>query len=300
MRIASLDIGTNSFLMLIAKIENSNIVPICDEIAIPQIGADLTNNEIISENSLGRAKEALTKFREIINNYNVDIIIANATEAFRRAKNSYEIITKLSQSIDAKINIISPEKEAYLSFLGAIPDNRLWTVVDIGGGSTEIINGTENEIYKIISLPIGSLTLKNQFFHDNIPSENEIQSAKEILQEIINNNINGFSSSNFMGIGGTITSLAMIALQMKEFAPLLIDKYMFKYEKNLAQTQQLSKMSAKQIATQFNIHPKRAEILFSGALIFLSIQEKFGHSDFYISSKGLRYGAIKEFLKDNP
>ncbi|HRT67889.1 MAG TPA: hypothetical protein P5216_04030, partial [Bacteroidota bacterium] len=129
MRIASLDTGTNSFLMLIAQIENSNIIPICDEIAIPQLGTDLTTNDIITEKSLKRGEEALKKFRKIIDNYNVDIVLANATEIFRRAKNSYEIINKLSQRIGAKINIISPEREAYLSFLGAIPDNRLWTVV---------------------------------------------------------------------------------------------------------------------------------------------------------------------------
>ncbi|HPD33140.1 MAG TPA: hypothetical protein PKV40_02195 [Candidatus Kapabacteria bacterium] len=299
MRIASLDIGTNSFLMLIAQIENSNIIPICDEIAIPQLGTDLTTNDIITEKSLKRGEEALKKFRKIIDNYNVDIVIANATEIFRRAKNSYEIINKLSQRIGAKINIISPEREAYLSFLGAIPDNRLWTVVDIGGGSTEIITGKENEIFYNISLPIGSLILKNQFFQNNIPSEKEILNAKENINVIINKNINEFPQSNFIGIGGTITTLAMIALGMKEFVPQLIDNYIFKYEKNLAQTEQLSKMSAEEIATQFNIHSKRAEILFAGALIFLLIQEKFGKSDFYISSKGLRYGAIKDFLIEN-
>lgn len=298
MRIASLDIGTNSVLMLIAEIENSDIKPLSEEIAIPQLGADLISNENISEESIQRTEKVLTNFRQIIINYKADIIIANGTEVFRRAKNSEEIIARLSHRLDTKINVISPQEEAYLSFLGVIPNNKVWTVVDIGGGSTEIITGNENELFSNISLRIGSLTLKNQFFKSEIPNEYEIQQAEEYIRNVIEP-ISISNSGNFIGIGGTITTLAMIALDLKEFIPREIDNYIFHYEKNASQTKMLSKIPASHISIKFLIHPKRAEILFPGALIFLLLQEKFSKVDFLISSKGLRYGAIRKFLMRN-
>ena len=145
MRIASLDIGTNSVLLLITEIENSQIIPIREEIAIPQLGADLIDNHYITKNSINRTQKVLSNFHQIIEHYNVDFVLANGTEVFRRAKNSAEVIDVLSKSLGSPIHIISSQKEAYLSFLGVIPDNNLWTVIDIGGGSTEIITGTEAE-----------------------------------------------------------------------------------------------------------------------------------------------------------
>lgn len=299
MRIASLDIGTNSILLLIADIENSEIFPICEEIAIPQLGADLIDNQIISKNSINRTQKVLSNFHQIIEHYNVDVVLANGTEVFRRAKNSTEVIEQLSQILGSQINIISAQKEAYLSFLGVIPDNNLWTVIDIGGGSTEIITGTVVEIQSSISIPIGSLVIKNRFFKNDKPNENEILQAKKYISGIINTQVYDFSNTNLIGIGGTITSLAMIALDMKEFKAAEIDNYFFPYEKNLEQTIMLSQMSSDEISSTLNIHPKRADVLFSGALIFLFLQEKFGKVDFKISSKGLRFGAIKEFIMKN-
>jgi exopolyphosphatase/guanosine-5'-triphosphate,3'-diphosphate pyrophosphatase len=299
LRIASLDIGTNSVLLLIADIENSKIIPIREEISIPQLGADFIDNQLISKISLHRTQKVLINLLHIIDHYNADVVLANGTEVFRRAKNSAEAIEVLSKSLGSPINIISSKREAYLSFLGVVPDNNLWTVIDIGGGSTEIITGTEIKIHNSISLPIGSIVIKKQFFKRAKPIQKEFLEAKKYICDIINAQEFDFSNKNLIGIGGTITTHEMIALELKEFNPVEIHNYIFKYEKNLDQTIMLSQKSSNEISSKLNIHPKRADVLFPGELIFLFLQEKFGKADFKISSKGLRYGAIKEFIMKN-
>ncbi|MEN6510756.1 MAG: hypothetical protein ABFD00_02865 [Chloroherpetonaceae bacterium] len=297
MKIASLDIGTNSILMLIAEVEYSNIFPCREYISIPQLGADLISTGKISDQSLQQAEEVISNYRKIIEDEHVDVVIANGTEVFRKAKNSAEIINKLSQALGSEIKVITPEQESFLGFTGAIPDDSDWTVVDIGGGSTELIAGNNDSIFSCTSIPIGSLTLKKQFFKNEIPQKNEIRKAKEYITEIINVLISKFSPNNLLGIGGTTTTLAQISLGLNRFVPQEIDKFIFHYNTNLIQTEKLSKMSPAEIASKFNIHIKRAEIIYAGALIFLLLQQNIGEADFFVSTKGLRYGAIKEYLK---
>ena len=151
MIIASIDIGTNTVLLLIAEVDETSfeITPLLNEYKMPRIGRGLKLNENIAEDRIDKLFTVLSEYKSIISNYNVDIVLVTATNALRIAANSAEIVERIKKQLSWNVNIISGKTEAEFAFLGAVPvsaRNKSVLVIDIGGGSTELILGKENNM----------------------------------------------------------------------------------------------------------------------------------------------------------
>jgi len=198
MTIASIDIGTNTILLLIAKLDsNTNkIHAIFEDQKIPRIGEGLKPGFPISPIKEEQLLDILAFYKKISHNYQSEQILITATNAFRIASNRDYLIEKIYRLLNLKVNVISGEEEATLTFLGCTSErekDKNSAIIDIGGGSTEIASKTNNKLfYK--SLPLGVVSLTEEYLLNDPPSAEEVQVCKFVinkeLQRTIDTNLN--------------------------------------------------------------------------------------------------------------
>ncbi len=294
---AAIDIGTNTLLMLIAEQSaDGEMKVVIDEQYIARLGEGVDSTKIINDDAILRASEILKKYRQIIKEYKVDEIRIVGTSCLRDAKNSEYVISRLQEVIGCNIEIIPGIVEAELSFLGAIEDNEPSIVIDIGGGSTEIIYGREEQLIERNSLDVGAVRITERIFKDHPPKIESIEKAKKFLIEELKTNINKKYSGKYYAVAGTPTTVAAVAKNLKVYD----DKEVNGYELSLREMEDVFNrfinMSVEDIINKLHIHPKRADVITAGTLILITIMKYFNISSVTVSSHGLRYGVMKSLL----
>lgn len=298
MKIAVLDIGTNSFILLIAEIKNKEFEVLNQYFEIPRLGANLTVDNTIDQESINHAIQCLNKFKKIIDEQKIDVVIPVATAVLREAKNNLQVKELLSKVLGVDIEVISGKQEAEFSFKGAVNTNDECIIIDVGGGSTEIIFGHDQQIQFSKSFPIGAAKLRSKFFNTQIDA-GSIEKSINYIKSMINIDFEFPKNSKLIGVGGTITTLAHIISGLNAYDSSLINNTIISYQRNKTLFEELIKFESSQISSKYNIHPKRADILTSGQLIYLVLQELFNFADIQISTQGLRFGILKKYILEN-
>ncbi len=302
MRIASIDVGSNTVLLLIAEInEKYEINYIKNFYRVPRISKNINKHRIIDEKSIERLLNVLSEYKQIIESYECDNILIKATAAMRIAQNGEEIIKIVSDKLGFDIEIIDGELEAYYSYLGAIStfekkDN--YIVLDIGGASTEIIYGGPEKISFKKSFPFGAVSLTEKYLSSFPYNSSEIE---KLVDEIKFN----FSSVNLqysdlyfpIAVAGTPTSL------------VAIEKNLSDYNENDIDGACLTSEIINNFSVEFNLsspasliekYPKflegREDVIYAGTLILKSFSEIFDYRNIYVSGRGLRYGIIIDYV----
>jgi exopolyphosphatase / guanosine-5'-triphosphate,3'-diphosphate pyrophosphatase len=299
MKIASIDIGTNTVILLIAEIRQNKIFTIRNEYKVPRIGAGINRNKYISDEKISELIRVLSDFKEIIKSYNCDVVLAIATNAFRIALNAPEIISLIRDTPGIRINVASSIKEAEYSFLGAISDyngNEDNVVIDIGGGSTEIISGRKDNIKYINSFQIGVVTGTELFFKHDPPLASEVNNFEVFLDStFVNLSISGFSRA--IAIAGTPTTLICIKKGLNHYNEDEVDGSKLKRVDILKLKDEVSHLSSKQIKEKYTqVVSGREDVLFAGTFILYKLMTILKLDEIIVSTKGIRYGVIKEYM----
>jgi|APLow6443716910_1056828.scaffolds.fasta_scaffold25704_2 exopolyphosphatase/guanosine-5'-triphosphate,3'-diphosphate pyrophosphatase len=305
MIIASIDIGTNTVLLLIAEVDDStrNIIPLHNEYQMPRIGQDTKQTGIISNERLKLLDNVLKEYSNIIKSYSCDIVILTGTNAFRMASNTNEIIKEIKKSFNYDLKVISGEEEAEYAYFGAIsnlhnPDNSM--VIDIGGSSTEIIYGKSYNILYKNSFQLGSVTGTEQFLKHSPPLKFEIENFKREIKKLFPAFDKTIIPKKVIGIAGTATTLACMKLGLKEFDEKKVDKLILSIQDMGSIIEELSSLSATEILTQFgSVLNGREDIIFAGAFILQQSMEYFGIDRIIVGTRGIRYGAIVKYLESS-
>ncbi len=305
MRLASIDIGTNTVLLLVAEVFNDKIVPIRDEYRIPRIGKDLILNKLISNESRLKLIDVLREFILICSELKVDKILIAGTAPFRLAKNSNEIIEKIDYELKLKIRILGETEEAILTFFGGISNfseyfgYKDFLVIDVGGGSTELTIGNPENIYFRKSFKIGAVILKDLFF-TNFPYQNDPRAIYNHLETIINPPSLDKRNLLTIAVAGTPTTLASIYKKQTVFKEQLINKTLLKnnYLTNLIA--KFYKLTPDQIKSSYPaVVNGREDVILPGTIILKFILDKLKIEKFYVSTRGVRYGLIIKYLIEN-
>lgn len=302
MIVASIDIGTNTVLLLIADVDISSgrITPLVNKYRMPRIGKGTKQSGIISKDRIDALFNVLREYKGVINDYKCKHAIITGTNAFRIAKNTREIADQLEREFGFHLKVISGEEEAECAYYGAISGLNNCsdaTVIDIGGSSTEIISGSSEIISSKMSLQLGSVTATEQFLKNMPPTEKET----EILDQEI---LNLFSlidkqnlSQNVIAIAGTATTLASMQLGLKDYDEEKIDNSRLSLNDLKRIIEQLSKLKPLEILERYgSVMEGRDDIIFAGAFILLRFMEYFGIKNILVSTRGIRYGAIVKQL----
>ncbi len=297
-RAAGIDIGTNTILMVIGeKKPDGKLNILMDEHSIARLGAGVDSSKTIRQEAIDRAIKILKSYRHLLDNNKVTRMRIVATSALRDASNRSYVVEQLSKTIAAEIEIISGDEEAYLSFIGTAEGDELSTIIDIGGGSTEIITGARGRIIAKQSLDIGAVRLSERIFAAHPPSENEIN----IFEKEVNFNLHKLSSDietgKFYAVAGTPTTIAQVALGMKEYDFNKINGYVLDIGTVNTTISKFLDASVEEISDRYYIHPKRADIICAGAFILKFVMEYFKITQVTVSAKGLRYGVILSVLE---
>ncbi|MGQ9818360.1 MAG: Ppx/GppA phosphatase family protein [Candidatus Kapaibacteriales bacterium] len=296
-RVASIDIGTNTILMLIADVdENCNLRVVGDFQSIARLGENLDKSGSISHTAELRTIEILKYYKLEIENFKVEKVFAVATSAMRQAKNSILVKRNLEQVLDIQIFIIDGETEATISFLGSIEDDLPSVVFDIGGGSSEIIIGEKGKIKFKKSLDIGAVTITEKFFYENPPQKIRIDQAYDLILSHFKSINPKLISGKVYAVAGTPTTLAMCALNLKEYDRNLVHNYFLKFQTIQYFREIFSSLTVNEIIRRYNIHPMRADVILAGTLILEGFCNYFGLDGVVVSDKGLRYGVINYFF----
>ena len=293
---AGIDIGTNTLLMTIGYNENGKLIVLEDYHSIVRLGEDLNQNGYILDSACNRAVESLNKCKILCEKHGVTKINAVATSAMRDASNSENIKALLEKALGNEIYVIHGEEEAKLSFLGTVEDDSHSVVIDIGGGSTEIVFGKGSEIMFRKSLQIGAVRLSEKFFSSLPPTTQEINLCVEFIAEHLKSvdfNAEGFK---FYAVAGTPTTLSAISQGLSDFSYDKIHGSMLSANEIERVTDMLEHSSHDRIVNEFRVDPRRADIILAGALILKQFAIKYAVDEIIVSAHGLRYGALKEIL----
>ncbi len=292
MKIAALDLGTNSFLCLIAEINGNRGVKILhDEMKVVRLGQELGKTGELHNDALKRADECLSEFLKLIKSFRVDHVQAVATAAAREAKNSQKF-TQICEKHQIPLVTISGEEEALMSFEGAISpqEDKKVLLIDIGGGSTEYIVGNIGDIELAQSLPYGAVKLTEKWIESQpILKEPEVNLRHYIKSqtEKLWAQIEVLNPEKIWAVAGTPTSLAAAALG--KFDAKKIDGYCLTEEiiSDWVKKLRISSVLEKRQKYGFG---DRSDVIFAGTVILDELLKRLRKDKVFVSTKGIRYG----------
>lgn len=306
MTIASIDIGSNTVLLLIAEYDPAHqvITSAINRYMSPRLGEGLFLGTRISKSKINLLMTILSDYKNISIQNNCSVILLRATNAFRIASNSFEIVKLVKEKLDLEIEIISGDEEARLTFLGsAFPFNRneSKSVIDIGGGSTEVIYGNRKEIIFKKSLNIGVVSLTEKFFLTLPPSNEAVHNANKYINEVFVDLANLIPAEvDTIAVAGTPTALSCIKQGIKLYDDKLVDNSILSITELSKIIDQLSNMSKEEVLFKYGkVVIGREDLLLAGSIILQMFMQKLRLTNLIISSKGLRYGTVIDYLIRN-
>lgn len=305
MIIASIDIGTNTVLLLIAKAENESgkVTPILNEHRMPRLGRGLTPGNDISADRIEKLYEILAEYQRIIKNNNAEKVLVTATNAFRIASNAPEITEGIKKRFNWDVNIIEGKTEAEFAFLGASPaslQKKSSLVIDIGGGSTELIFGKNKEYSFMKSFPTGSVSATEKYLKNSPPLDEQINSLNNYLDNLFKE-IKELSVPDVsVAIAGTPTTLVCMSKGLKEYDESVVEGSRISPAELTELIEELKTLNSLQIKENYgNVMRGREDIILAGSIILLKLIELLVLPDVKVSSLGIRYGAIVNYLNEN-
>ncbi|MBC7742659.1 MAG: Ppx/GppA family phosphatase [Bdellovibrionaceae bacterium] len=302
MKVAALDLGSNTFLCLIAEVEANQVTKIYEDVVeIVRLGQGLNENKNFHPEALVRAKTCLQKFSEIIKRHRPEKILAMATSAARDAENRNELFD-IGTKLNIPIEIILGSEEARITFEGATSgvdsDQQGLLVIDIGGGSTEFIFGNKNQVLASESYNIGCVRLTEKFIKDQPTPDNQLRAATEFIHTHIHKAVQlipaQFKLSEILAVAGTPTALAAAALG--HFDPQKIDGFVLT---DAALEEWVRKLVGATVDEKIimGIPAGRADVILIGAITLLESLKVFKQNKLKVSTRGVRFGVALEIYR---
>ena len=300
-KVAIIDIGTNSMRLMIATINNGQIVDREKTLETTRMGQGIDKNGYLSGETIERNFVALKNFVGIAHKQKVEKIVAFATSALRDASNREEFIHKVEKELSLEIQLLSGEREAEIGFkgvMGEIDTERL-LVIDIGGGSTEFILGSKKEgIESLTSINIGALRMTEKFIaHDPISAVELKDLEKNIKEQLLplKEKLSLIGDTKIVGIAGTITTLSAMKQQMEHYDWRKIHQSTLSFKETTEILQQLIPLNIEERKKIKGLQPKRADIIIAGIVILKCIMEVFAIESIMISESDNLEGMVYEY-----
>jgi exopolyphosphatase / guanosine-5'-triphosphate,3'-diphosphate pyrophosphatase len=283
--VAVIDIGTNTTRLLVAEVEDGQVVELERRTMITALGQGVDSTGRLAEGAMDRVAEAIAVYREVVDRLGAERVVALATSAMRDAENGPEFRDYLKQRFGIEARTISGDEEARLTFLGATSrrsDDDETVVIDIGGGSTEYVVGRPRQDPSFhASTQMGSVRHTERFLHSDPPTSDELAELAASVAEAVPD----VSVEQGIAVAGTATSLAAIDGADEVHA----------YRLSLATCERLVAMLAAMPLEQRRrvegLHPDRAPTIVAGAVILTESIRALGLREVEVSVADILHGA---------
>ncbi|MEH1914404.1 Ppx/GppA phosphatase family protein [Nostoc sp.] len=308
--IAAIDLGTNSLHMVVVKIDPT--LPafsiIAREKETVRLGdRNLTTGELKPE-IVKKAIAALGRFQEVAKTINAETIIAVATSAVREAPNGKDFLHKIETELGLSVDLISGQEEARRIYLGVLSgmefNNQPQMIIDIGGGSTELILGDSQQARTLTSTKVGAVRLTSELITTDPISNTEFHYLESYTRGMLERSVDEIlanlkleESPRLVGTSGTIETLAMIHAREKSgVIPSTLNGYQFSLKDLQELVNRLRKLSNSERAAIPGMPDKRAEVILAGAVILQEAMTLLGSESITVCERSLREGVIVDWM----
>jgi exopolyphosphatase/guanosine-5'-triphosphate,3'-diphosphate pyrophosphatase len=287
---AAIDIGSNTTRVLVAEPQDGQLRKVMEQRAYTRIGKDANKNGKITDEKIAEVAEVVTTQVRLAEEVGAEVIKIVATAAIREAKNRDKVVKAIEKECGLNVEVLSGEEEGRLAFLGATKslghpvDGRV-AVVDVGGGSSEVIFGTVDDgVDEVDSWKIGSGSLAEEHLTSDPPSASEIRSLRDAIGDFFEG-VDLAHPDQAVAVGGSATSLRTLVGAVLE------------YETLERAVRVLSSDPIDEVAKRFELDPRRVKLLPAGVLILEKLSELLGQP-LQIGKGGLREGIILDLIND--
>ena len=296
MTLAAIDIGTNSVKLLVGRVTGQRVAPLLHRSMITRLGEGLQKSGEISPDAADRTIAALAELRALAQERGAEELQAVGTLALRAAKNGRAFVERAAREAGLEIRVLTGEEEAKLSFLGATGASRAPQVlgIEIGGGSTQVMVGTHSTLHASWSLPMGAVTLTEEFLKSDPPAAEEMTAMSAAIRRHLQTVVARVGTEGeLVGIGGTVSAILTQLRKTDGVDPREFHQTSVSFETISALSIHLS---LKTVADRerLGIEKGRADIITAGAWILTAAMSHLEASSLRASAHGLRHGLLIE------
>jgi exopolyphosphatase / guanosine-5'-triphosphate,3'-diphosphate pyrophosphatase len=286
MRVAAIDLGTNTTRLLVADVDGDQIDEVVRRTRITRLGEGVDARRQLLPLPIARVRNCLTEYRRELESLDAERTLLVATSAVRDAENGEAFLGEIEWSYGFTTRLLSGAEEAELTLRGVGETDSSSLIVDIGGGSTELIGGAQR-----ISLDIGAVRLTERHLPSNPPAAEELEACAATVRSVLPD---GPRPERAIGVAGTITSLAALDLGLPEYDPERVHGHRLTLD---GVQQQLSRLASMPLAERRQVpalDPERAPVIVAGAVILQEVLAHFGLEEIEASERDILHGAALE------
>jgi exopolyphosphatase/guanosine-5'-triphosphate,3'-diphosphate pyrophosphatase len=291
--VAAVDIGTNSVRLLIADDSGRELER---PMEMTRLGQDVDVTGKLAPDAIARTRAVLEQYRALAQRYGVLRLRATATSAARDAENSAEFFDVAERALGVRPELLSGEEEARLSFLGATadlsPSDGPFLIIDLGGGSTELVVGT-SQPEALISLQLGCVRMTERHLKSDPPTPLELEACFADVQRVLETapDIDAKRARRVIGLAGTVTALAGMTLGLTTYDARLTHHSSLSQAAVETAFQKLSRLAVAE-RRPLLAQPQRAEIIVGGAAVLLALMRHFGIDELLVSEHDILDGLV--------
>ncbi|MBA4608158.1 Ppx/GppA family phosphatase [Aeromicrobium sp. Marseille-Q0843] len=273
--VAAIDCGTNSIRLLVAQVDGGTKTDLLREMRVVRLGQGVDQSGTLAPEAVERTLEACREYGRVIEAMGVDVVSFAATSAVRDADNATEFSDKVAEILGVRPRVLSGQEEARASFEGATGDiaEALTAVIDLGGGSTEVVQGLGAPSFSH-SFDLGSVRMTERFLFTDPPSVGEVTACMSHLDAVLAPVLGSLPASDeIVGVAGTITTIAAHSLALPSYDSELIHQARIHVDDVRAACGNLMQMPVADRRALPYMHPGRADVIAGGALILDRVLE---------------------------
>jgi exopolyphosphatase / guanosine-5'-triphosphate,3'-diphosphate pyrophosphatase len=298
-RLAAVDVGTNSVLLLVAERGPDGVVrPVREEADITRLGRGVDRTGLLSPEGMKATLDVLERYGSLAREAGARALVVTATSAARDARNGSEFLARARERTGAEVEILSGAEEARLSYLAVAHDFAAEAgqagllAIDVGGGSTEFVHGRGRTVLFQASLDVGSVRLTERCVGSDPPSAGDQEAVRAAVREALAT-LPGFPPGvRVVGVAGTVTSLFALAHGIHPYDASRVHGGWLSLEEVERVSARLCSVPLAVRRTLPGLQPKRADVLPAGALLFETALRHLGATGARVSDRGLRWGVL--------
>ena len=293
-RVAVIDVGTNSTRLLVAEVVDGRVSPLERRSTVTRLGRGVDLSGHLAGEAIEDVCSAVDGYLGILQELGAETVDAIATSAVRDADNGSAFIAELRERFALSARVLDGEEEARLTYLGATsesPPEAPTLVVDIGGGSTELIVGTGSDISFHDSLQAGVVRHSERCISSDPPTAEELEALAADVRGLIEDSLGaGVEAEAGIAVAGTPTSLAAVEIGLEPYDPTRVHGHVLALPSIQRMLSQLASVPLAERVEMKGLHPDRAPTIVAGVVILVEVMRAFGLEQVTVSEHDILYG----------
>jgi exopolyphosphatase/guanosine-5'-triphosphate,3'-diphosphate pyrophosphatase len=296
-RVAAVDLGTNSTRLLVADVDDGRLEEVERRLTITRLGEDVDRRRRLLPLPIARVRNCLADYRRAAEGVGAERTLAVATSAVRDAENGEAFLGEIEWSYGFETRLLSGDEEALLTLRGVTSGRALdpgTLVVDIGGGSTELVVGGPDGIEYNVSLDAGCVRMTERFLRSDPPAAVELEACAAAMRSLLDERVPAPVRSGVracIGVAGTVTTLAALDLGLVEYDPERVHGHRIAATAVDRELARLASLPVAERRAVQGLEPERAPVIVAGIVVVREVLAAFGLHGLEASERDLLHGA---------